>query len=84
MRIGKGQTTISKEVKKHLKAVSNETIKKVDSTGETVAMAPYPNLFESAICMQWLQETTCSNPTSTISKKPVDKPFSVFLYVHSY
>ena len=46
-RIGKDQTTVSKEVKKHLKVTATETVKHTDSTGKPVVTPPCPQLLKA-------------------------------------
>jgi len=46
-RIGKDQTTISKEVKKHMTANPGETVKRTDLTGATIAIPPCPQLLKA-------------------------------------
>jgi len=46
-RIGKDQTTISKEVKKHITVNSSETLNRVNSNGEPVLPPPCPQLLKA-------------------------------------
>jgi len=46
-RIGKDQTTVSKEVKKHITANPGETVNRMDMTGTPVSALPCPQLLKA-------------------------------------
>jgi len=46
-RISKDQTTVSKEVKKHITAASSEPVRHIDSTGMPVPVLPCPQLLKA-------------------------------------
>jgi hypothetical protein len=46
-RIGKDQTTVSKEVKKHVSVMPGEAVKRTDSEGTPVAAPPCPQLLKA-------------------------------------
>ena len=46
-RIGKDQTTVSKEVKKHITANPGETVNRLDMTGTLVSALPCPQLLKA-------------------------------------
>jgi IS30 family transposase len=46
-RIGKDQTTVSKEVKKHITVHPNEAIKRMDLSGATITTPPCPQLLKA-------------------------------------
>lgn len=46
-RIGKDQTTVSKEIKKHLAVNQGEDVRRMDSTGTLIATPPCPQLLKA-------------------------------------
>ena len=63
-RIGKDQTTVSKEVKKHITTKDSEPIQKIDANGKKIANPPCPSLLKAPFVCNGCKKTAHALPIS--------------------